>query len=191
MTDLKKIFFLCILAVVIIGVIFYYLLNVPNTDPLEPTESESAAVTETQTEEPEEKHEMMDMGDESNEEGATDGNDVGMEFPIPDIESGSADAEASVAIDENAKVFNITGESFAFSQDEIRVSEGDTVVINFESTEGFHDWVVDEFNARTDRVPEGGKTSVTFVADRKGEFEYYCSVGSHRQFGMVGTLIVE
>lgn len=34
-------------------------------------------------------------------------------------------------------------------------------------------------------------TSVTFVADETGTFEYYCSVGNHRGQGMIGKLIVE
>jgi plastocyanin len=87
--------------------------------------------------------------------------------------------------------FDITGEHFSFSMDEIHVSQGDTVTIHFESVEGFHDFVIDEFNAATERVNVGERSSVTFVASRLGEFEYYCSVGSHREEGMVGTLIVE
>lgn len=87
--------------------------------------------------------------------------------------------------------FAVTGENFSFSQNEIRVKEGDKVKILFTSESGFHDWVVDEFNAATDQVNSGGTTEVTFVANKKGSFEYYCSVGSHRALGMVGTLIVE
>ncbi len=90
-----------------------------------------------------------------------------------------------------AKLFNITGKNFSFSQTEIRVKKGDRVVINFESTEGFHDWVVDEFNAHTDRVNPGTKTSVEFIAGQTGTFEYYCSVSIHRAAGMKGQLIVE
>lgn len=89
------------------------------------------------------------------------------------------------------KVFKITGENFSFSQNEIRVKKGDRVKINFESVGGFHDWTVAEFNARTMRVNTGGKTSVEFFANKAGEFEYYCSVGQHRQMGMKGKLIVE
>ncbi|HEY5714693.1 MAG TPA: plastocyanin/azurin family copper-binding protein [Candidatus Gracilibacteria bacterium] len=48
-----------------------------------------------------------------------------------------------------------------------------------------------EFDAATEKVNTDGETSVTFVADKKGTFEFYCSVGSHRTNGMVGTLIVE
>ncbi|MDO8600386.1 MAG: cupredoxin domain-containing protein [bacterium] len=89
------------------------------------------------------------------------------------------------------KVFKITGQNFAFSQNEIRVKKGDRVKIEFESTGGFHDWTNDTFNARTAQVNTGGKAFVEFVADTTGEFEFYCSVGNHRQMGMKGKLIVE
>jgi plastocyanin len=64
------------------------------------------------------------------------------------------------------------------------------VTVNFTSDQWFHDWVVDEFDAATEKVETWGTTSVTFVADQVGEFEYYCSVGAHRANGMVGMLIV-
>jgi len=92
---------------------------------------------------------------------------------------------------ETTKVFSVAGQSFSFSETEIRVKKGDTVKMNFESVGGFHDWAVDEFNAKTVRVNTGGTTSVEFVADKAGTFEYYCSVGNHRQQGMKGNLIVE
>lgn len=86
---------------------------------------------------------------------------------------------------------DLTGTNYAFSQETIRVQQGDTVQVTLTATEGFHDWVVDAFDAATERVRDGDAASVTFVADEAGEFEYYCSVGNHRQQGMVGTLIVE
>lgn len=93
---------------------------------------------------------------------------------------------------ENKSAFVITGNSFAFSQKEMRVKKGSLVTVTFTSTGGFHDWVVDEFNAATKQVKDGeGSTTVTFKADKTGTFEYYCSVGSHRAMGMVGNLIVE
>lgn len=92
---------------------------------------------------------------------------------------------------EEAVVFNLIGENYSFSVEEIHVKKGETVIINFESKQGFHDWVIDEFNAATDRVLVGKKTSVTFVADKVGEFEFYCSVIGHKAKGMVGKLIVE
>lgn len=88
-------------------------------------------------------------------------------------------------------VVEVSGVNFAFDKKEIRVKKGDIVKIDFVSESGFHDWVIDEFNARTAQVRDGGKTSITFVADKTGIFEYYCSVGKHRAQGMVGNLIVE
>jgi plastocyanin len=89
------------------------------------------------------------------------------------------------------KEFTVTGSSFAFSPKTITVNKGDTVKINFVNSVGFHDWVLDAFNVRTPQINAGQSASVTFVADKTGTFEYYCSVGTHRQMGMVGTLTVK
>lgn len=94
------------------------------------------------------------------------------------------------------KTFVLTGVNFRFFQGsqenpELRVRQGERVRIEFTSTEGYHDWVVDEFDAATEKVWATNSTSVEFVADKKGSFEYYCSVGQHRAQGMWGNLIVE
>ncbi len=83
------------------------------------------------------------------------------------------------------------GDDFAFSEEEIRVNEGDTVRITLNAIDMPHDWVVDELDARTEIAQPGETVTVEFVADQAGEYEYYCSVGQHRAQGMVGTLIVE
>ncbi len=89
------------------------------------------------------------------------------------------------------KTFTVTGQNYSLSPSEIKVKKGDTVKIVFKNNSGTHDWVIDEFNARTSRIQTGQTAEVEFVADKTGTFEYYCSVGSHRQQGMVGKLIVE
>ena len=97
---------------------------------------------------------------------------------------------------ENVKVFTVDSSHLRFYIDgvenpEIRVKEGDKVRINFKSSEGFHDWKLDEFNAAAEKVNPGSSSSVEFVADKKGTFEYYCSVGQHRKNGMKGVFVVE
>ena len=94
------------------------------------------------------------------------------------------------------KTFTVTGSYLRFYIDgvenpDIKVNEGDKVRIEFTSEEGFHDWKVDEFNAATQKVNPGTAASIEFIADKKGAFEYYCSVGQHRANGMKGNLIVE
>ena len=100
-------------------------------------------------------------------------------------------AQQVVTLDPNAHQFTISAINYAYDVTLMKVKKGETVTVTFKSTDGFHDWVVDEFNAHTERVSPGQLTSVTFVADTIGTFEYYCSVGQHRANGMIGKLIVE
>lgn len=119
--------------------------------------------------------------------------DTSAPMPVPKAPS----TEEMVVEDQDVKTFRIEGINYRFLMDgeespELRVKQGDRVRIEFESTQGFHDWVVDEFSAATAQVrPADGITTVEFVADKTGTFEYYCSVGQHRANGMFGNLIVE
>ena len=89
------------------------------------------------------------------------------------------------------KTFTIEAKPFSFTPTEIRVKKGDTVKIVVNNTQGFHDWVLDEFNARTQQTTGPATAEVVFMADKTGTFEFYCSVGEHRKMGMKGNLIVE
>lgn len=98
---------------------------------------------------------------------------------------------ASPSVSQNVKEFTITGSNFKFDKDQIIVNSGDTVKITFKNMEGMHDWVIDEFNTRTKVLSAGKEETIEFVAAKAGTFEYYCSVGSHRQMGMTGVLTVQ
>lgn len=103
-----------------------------------------------------------------------------------------AGAAADVGVDMlGVQEFKVEGGMMYFNPKEIRVKKGDKVRIVFTNKEGFHDWVIDEFNARTPQIRAGETATIEFVADKVGTFEYYCSVGQHRQLGMKGNLIVE
>jgi len=81
--------------------------------------------------------------------------------------------------------------AFYYDIEEIRVKEGDTVRLTLRSVEGSHNLALDEFGIESEVVSAGEETIIEFVADKAGTYEYYCSVGSHRELGQVGTLIVE
>ncbi len=125
--------------------------------------------------------------------------ETGSQMDPSSMENGSDDSTARTNISSEVSIseadksvsFDVSGVNFAFDVTEMRVKEGDIVTVNFVSADGYHDWVVDEFDAATERVQTDGVTSVTFVANKKGTFEYYCSVGSHRAQGMIGAFIVE
>lgn len=116
----------------------------------------------------------------------------GERVPIANIESNTTQQVDDLVqpVDTNVKEFMVSGTSFAFAPKILTVNKGDTVKITFYNAQGFHDLVIDEFNAKTKQLPAGQSETITFVADKVGTFEYYCSVGSHRQQGMVGTLTV-
>lgn len=108
--------------------------------------------------------------------------------PIGDVAGGTSE-EANT---ENVRDFTIEGTPFAFAPKTMEVKVGEMVRITFVNKEGFHDLVIDEFaGARTKQLKAGESETITFVADKAGTFEYYCSVGTHRAQGMVGTLTVK
>ena len=89
------------------------------------------------------------------------------------------------------KSFTVVGSNYAFAPKTLEVNKGDTVKITFTNSGGMHDFKIDEFNVATERLESGDSTTVQFVADKSGTFQYYCSVGSHRAMGMWGTLTVK
>lgn len=91
---------------------------------------------------------------------------------------------------QTVKEFTVEGKNFSFTPATITVDKGDLVRIIFKNQGGNHNWVIDEFNAHTSVIGSGESETIEFVADKTGSFEYYCAVGTHRQMGMRGTLVV-
>ncbi len=88
------------------------------------------------------------------------------------------------------KEFTVEGGKFYFKPNTMTVKKGDTVKITFKNVDGFHDFKLDGFNVATTQFQSPGEQTVEFVADKVGNFEYYCSVGQHKAMGMKGTLTV-
>lgn len=92
---------------------------------------------------------------------------------------------------EPAQIINIEAGNFSFNLSEIKIKKGVPIRLILTNTEGFHDFVVDELNLQTQKIGIGATDTLDFVADQTGTFEFYCSVGQHRQMGMTGNFIVE
>ncbi len=90
-----------------------------------------------------------------------------------------------------AQAITVEGGSFYFKPNEIRVKKGEKVKIILNSMDAMHDFVIDEFNVKSEQIKGGSSTQVEFIPNKTGTFEFYCSVGQHRQNGMKGNLIVE
>ncbi len=76
-----------------------------------------------------------------------------------------------------------------FSLAEMIVKKGDTVRVKVKNTKGTHDFKIDEFGVALE-TPEGQEVMVEFIADKVGDFEYYCSKWNHRDIGQKGVLRV-
>lgn len=76
-----------------------------------------------------------------------------------------------------------------YSIKEIEVKKGDKVRIKITVTSGMHDFKIDEFNVYSD-TKLNEENVVEFVADKAGEFIYYCTKPGHKQNGHWGTLKV-
>ena len=91
-----------------------------------------------------------------------------------------------------AKEIDVEGSEFTFSPSAITLKKGEPVRLLFKNTGKMpHDFVVDELSVRTKTITGGQTDTVEFKPDKAGTFEFYCSVGQHRQKGMKGTLTVE
>jgi plastocyanin len=109
----------------------------------------------------------------------------------PAQNAGATNNSTSTTPAGDVKEFVVTGNNFSFAPSTLTVKKGDRVRVVFKNTVGFHDFVIDEFQAATKKINAGQEDVIEFVADKAGSFEYYCSVGTHRQMGMKGTLVVQ
>ena len=83
--------------------------------------------------------------------------------------------------------------NFSFTPKLITAKAGDTLTIKLENSQGMHDFVIDELGVKSRLLKDGEEqlVEISIPVDAKGKsYEFYCSVGNHRQMGMVGTLKV-
>lgn len=111
--------------------------------------------------------------------------------PAREADVKKPDKESQPPASSQEKEFTVTGQNFSFTPNAIKVKKGDRVKITFQNNQGFHDFVIDEYGLAAKRTQAPGTEVLEFTADKAGSFEYYCSVGTHRLQGMVGTLTVE
>ena len=122
-------------------------------------------------------------------------NPAGSTYPAGTPEGQMEDGVVSTGLSADVstgtvKEFTVSAGSYFFSPKTMTVNKGDTVKITVTNSGGFHDFKIDEFNVSTSRLQSGQSETITFVADKAGTFQYYCSVGDHRAMGMWGTLTV-
>lgn len=85
----------------------------------------------------------------------------------------------------------ITGTGMRFVPDTWRVRAGEPVVLRLHNPDSsHHHFDLDAFGIHQE-MPPGETIVLLFTPTEPGTYPFYCGVPSHRQAGMVGTLIVE
>ena len=79
--------------------------------------------------------------------------------------------------------------SFSFTPNTIQAKVGEPVRIDITSV-AQHTFTIDELGVNV-ITPHGQITEVEFTPDKKGTFQFYCSVSGHREAGQIGTITVE
>ncbi|OYT41926.1 hypothetical protein B6U80_00005, partial [Candidatus Pacearchaeota archaeon ex4484_26] len=92
----------------------------------------------------------------------------------------------------NTEEFTIKIAEFSFDPDYIEVNQGDKVVITLKNKGKIpHNLVISEFNVETKTIEPDEEDTINFIADKKGQFTFYCSIEGHRNAGEFGELVVE
>jgi cytochrome c oxidase subunit 2 len=89
--------------------------------------------------------------------------------------------------------FNIIARMFEFVPNKIVVKHGQKVTLNIVSEDVTHGFALPEYGIEEELLPKEPIT-ITFVADRRGNFPFVCSVicgAVHSHASMVGNLIVK
>lgn len=102
----------------------------------------------------------------------------------------------SVAQAENAThtlTVNLVALDYKFAPETLTVTHGTRVTVHlFNRGKSMHNWTLTSggYTVSTPNVKPGHAETVTFMAGKKGEFPFYCSVRNHKEMGMVGKLII-
>ena len=99
---------------------------------------------------------------------------------------------ADRAIEASAQQVTVRAAAVKFDADEIRVRAGEWVSLRLVNEDPiFHDLMVEGIENVDTPARPGQTSSIRFIIDRPGTYEFMCSVPGHAEAGMVGTLIVE
>ena len=114
-----------------------------------------------------------------------------------------------------ARDIKLRAKDVLFQPESLTISSGQRVKLTLKNDDvAEHDWQIDEIdadvvasdgsgdehagsggNALDDGIgvhTAGGESnSLTFVVNKPGQYDFYCTVSGHRESGMVGTLVVE
>ena len=111
--------------------------------------------------------------------------------PVVNPETAPSTPAATTSADTSELMVNVEAGSYYFKPNMIKAKKGQNVKVVVKSVSMMHNFNIDDLGVKSTLIQNGETGMVEFTASKIGIFEYYCSVGQHKQLGQVGKLIVE
>ena len=109
----------------------------------------------------------------------------------PGANSG-ATPTASPTSNAQTQKFTVTGSEFAFTPSTLTVKSGQLVEITFKNMGKYpHNLTITDLNVSTKTINPGESDTLTFTPTKTGSFGFLCTVPTHADRGMKGTLTVQ
>jgi len=103
------------------------------------------------------------------------------------IEKGSTGSS-----EEQGRVIALDAYNWGFTPTEIKVKQGEVITLKIKSSSGVHGVGSRELGFSSGMIAEGEEKSVTFTADKKGTFGFYCNVYCGDGHGeMKGKIVID
>jgi len=99
--------------------------------------------------------------------------------------------DANRPVEPGARKIPVGATSFEFDPDEITIDAGEDVTIVLTSDDVSHDFVIDGQGGHIVGTDGSGTARGGLRIDKRGSYEFYCSLPGHRDGGMEGTVVVE
>lgn len=91
-----------------------------------------------------------------------------------------------------SKEIEIIANEYSFTPSFLDLEKGEKVSITFKNLGSSpHSLFIDGYNISTKNILPGNSANLSFIADKTGTFDFYCSVGNHKDLGMTGILEVK
>lgn len=92
----------------------------------------------------------------------------------------------------SGKTVSVEGNEFAFTPSALTLKKGEAVTLTFKNTGAYpHNFTISDLGVQTKTVQPGESDTITFTPDKAGTFKSICSVDSHADKGMTGTVNVQ
>ncbi len=91
-----------------------------------------------------------------------------------------------------AQTVSISGDEFSYSPSNVTVKVNQPVTLTFKNNGKYpHNLTIADLDAQTKTIQPGEIDTITFTPSKTGSFSFKCTVDSHAEKGMVGTLTVQ